>query len=57
MESSVIQHMVDNILMGNNADAMQSFGDAMAAKVTDALDVKKVELASTIGQRDQEDAE
>ena len=57
MESSVIQHMVDNILMGNNADAMQSFDDAMAAKITDAIDAKKIEIASTLGQRDQEDAE
>jgi hypothetical protein len=49
--------MVDNILMGNNADAMQSFDDAMAAKITDAIDAKKIEIASTLGQRDQEDAE
>jgi len=57
MESSVIQHMVDNILMGNNAEAMQNFNDVISTKVTDAIDAKKIEIASTLGQRDQEDAE
>ena len=41
--------LVDNILQDNNAEAMQNFVDIMGAKVTDALDARKVEIAQNLG--------
>jgi hypothetical protein len=41
--------LVDNILQDNNADAMQNFADIMGAKVTAALDARKVEVAQNLG--------
>ena len=55
MESTVIQHMVDNILLGKNAEAMENFGDAISAKVSDVLDAKRIEIASTLGQTENEE--
>ena len=50
MESSVIHHMVDSIINNQQTDAMEKFNEIMASKVTDALDAKKMELASNIGK-------
>jgi len=50
MESSVIHHMVDSIINNQQTDAMEKFNEIMATKVTDALDAKKMELASNIGR-------
>ena len=50
MESSVIHHMVDSIINNQQTDAMEKFNEIMASKVTDALDAKKMELASNIGR-------
>jgi len=50
MESTVIQSMIDNIINNKQADALQNFQTAMADKISDALDVKKVEIASSIGK-------
>ena len=50
MESSVIHHMVDSIINNQQTDAMEKFNEIMATKVTDALDNKKIELASNIGR-------
>jgi len=42
------QSIIDAAISGN-MDAMQTaFNSALAAKVTDALDVKKVEIASNL---------
>ena len=41
--------LVDNILQDNNAEAMQNFADIMGAKVTDALDARKIEVAQNLG--------
>jgi len=56
MESTVIHHMVDSIINNQQTDAMEKFNEIMATKVTDALDAKKMELASNIG-REQEQEE
>jgi hypothetical protein len=56
MESTVIHHMVDSIINNQQTDAMEKFNEIMATKITDALDAKKVELASNIG-REQEQEE
>lgn len=50
MESAVIQNMIDNIINNKQADALQDFNTAMADKISGALDVKKVEIASSIGK-------
>ena len=50
MESTVIHHMVDSIINNQQTDAMEKFNEIMATKVTDALDTKKMELASNIGR-------
>ncbi len=50
MESSVIHHMVDSIINNQQTDAMEKFNEIMATKITDALDTKKMELASNIGR-------
>jgi len=50
MESTVIHHMVDSIINNQQTDAMEKFNEIMATKVTDALDNKKMELASNIGR-------
>ena len=50
MESTVIHHMVDSIINNQQTDAMEKFNEIMATKVTNALDNKKIELASNIGR-------
>jgi hypothetical protein len=50
MESTVIHHMVDSIINNQQTDAMEKFNEIMATKITDALDAKKIELASGIGR-------
>ena len=50
MESAVIQNMIDNIINNKQADALQDFNTAMADKISDALDAKKIEIASSIGK-------
>ena len=50
MESTVIHHMVDSIINNQQTDAMEKFNEIMATKITDALDAKKMELASNIGR-------
>jgi hypothetical protein len=50
MESTVIHHMVDSIINNQQTDAMEKFNEIMATKITDALDAKKMELASNIGK-------
>lgn len=41
-------NIVDAVLAGDKETFMQAFNAALADKVTDALEVKKVELASTL---------
>lgn len=50
MEQGVqtIQDIIDKIIAGDNTAAQDSFDNVMAAKVTDALDTKRFELAQTV---------
>lgn len=50
MESTVIQNMVDNIIGGQQADAMDLFNQIVSDKLSTALADKKIEIASTLGQ-------
>ena len=42
------ESLVNAIFAGNGEAATQAFGDALNAKLTNALDVKKVEIASNL---------
>jgi len=55
MESTVIHHMVDSIINNQQNDALATFNEIMANKITDALDTRKIELASTIGKEEHEE--
>lgn len=48
MSNQISEELVDSILNGDKESFMQQFNAALAAKVSDALDVRKVELASTL---------
>lgn len=46
--AELINKMVDDIIAGNNGEALDSFNAAMGGKVSSALDAKKIELAQSI---------
>lgn len=52
--SEIIKQMLDNLIDGNEAAAQEDFQDAMAAKVSDALDARKLEVAQTMGANNAE---
>ena len=56
MESTVIHHMVDDIIYGQQSDALTKFNEIVALKLADALEIKKMEFAAAIG-KDQEEHE
>ena len=47
-QSEVIRHMVNDILSDKSADAMEKFNSMMATRVSDALDTKKQDTASSL---------
>ena len=51
---SMTTELVDNILQDNNAEAQQNFSDIMGAKITAALDARKVEVAQSLGANNVE---
>ena len=53
----LIDQMITDILAGNNVEAKDIFDQAIGLKVSDALDVKKVEVAQAIYSRDDEEEE
>ena len=46
--SEHIKKFVDDLAVGNNADAGEAFKDALRAKVADGLDKQRVDIASRI---------
>ena len=48
MESTVIQSMVDSIINNQQSDAVEKFNEIIASKVSDALEAKKQEVATSI---------
>jgi hypothetical protein len=48
MEKLITEEMVESILANDKESFMAAFNAALAAKVNDALEVKKVEVASTL---------
>lgn len=51
----IINKMIDDIIDGNNTDAKDSFESALSAKLTDALDAKKIEIAQSIYSKEVQD--
>jgi len=52
VDNQVIRSMVDSILQGDSAKAKGTFDNLISARVSDALDNKKIELAQSIYSRD-----
>lgn len=52
-QSEVIAKMVDDILSDNNVDAKGAFEDLVQARLTDALDVKKKEIAASLYDKEE----
>lgn len=57
MNSEVIKQMVDDIINNRQADALQKFDSVMGDKITNSLETRKVEIASTLGQDQEEIAD
>lgn len=55
--SETIKDIIDRLRDGDNVNAEKAFNTAMAGKMNDALDAKKVELASSMVQRKVEEPE
>ena len=53
--SETIKDIIDRLRNGDNVNAEKAFNTAMAGKMNDALDAKKVELASSMVQRKVEE--
>jgi len=54
--TELIDQMITDILAGNNVEAKNIFDQAIGLKVSDALDVAKVEVAQAIySSEDEED--
>lgn len=52
--SEVIKSMVDSILGGNSVEAQDTMNTLLANKVSDAMDDKKKEIATTLYNREEE---
>lgn len=50
-----IRDMVDNILSNKEAEALSNFEAALAGKLNDALETRKQEIASGLGESDVSD--
>jgi len=56
--TELIDQMITDILAGNNVEAKNIFDQAIGLKVSDALDVAKVEVAQAIySSEDEEDSQ
>lgn len=52
--SELVKNMLDNIIDDKQGEAQQDFNDAMALKITDALDQHKQNLARQMGASNAE---
>jgi hypothetical protein len=53
--NEAISKMIDDIIAGNNTEAEDSFKNIISSKVSDALDQRKIEVASNIYNNDPEE--
>ncbi len=52
-----IVELIDNIQQGDNVGAKREFDTVMGQKLSAALDARKIEIASTLGQSVQTEEE
>jgi len=52
-----VENLVNHLKDGDNVKANKEFDGILGQKITDALDAKKIELASTLIQRNKEEQE
>ena len=52
-----VENIISSLKDGDNVNASKEFTAAMASKLSDALDAKKIELASTMVDRKKEEQE
>lgn len=52
---SPIRNMIDNILSNKEADALVNFETAIADKLTDSIEMRKQEIAASLGKTEMED--
>ena len=56
-ESLYVENMIDNIVDGHNSAAKEDFDNAIAMKITQALDAKKQEVAASLYNEDMHDVD
>lgn len=52
-----VENLVNHLKDGDNVKANKEFDGVIGQKISDALDAKKIELASTLIQRNKEEQE
>jgi len=52
-----VENIISSLKDGDNVNASKEFTATMASKLSDALDAKKIELASTMVDRKKEEQE
>jgi len=52
-----VENLVNHLKDGDNVKANKEFEGVIGQKISDALDAKKIELASTLIQRNKEEQE
>lgn len=55
--SELANNIVDELISGNNAAAKEAFDSAIASKLTDALNARKVEVAQNFFKSSEETVE
>ena len=53
----ITNDLVDTIKTGDNVKANKAFNEVMASKLKDALDARKVEVASSMGRKESSEVE
>jgi uncharacterized protein (UPF0335 family) len=49
-----VKNMVDNIISGEHSSAMEQFKDIISDKISSAFDSKKIEIAASLGKKDED---
>lgn len=50
-----VENIINDLKNGDNVSASKNFNSVMADKLTAALDAKKIEIASSMGTKEQEE--
>lgn len=52
-----VENIINDLKKGDNVSASKNFNTVMADKLTAALDAKKIEVASSIGSKEEKEEE